>query len=202
MALGSDFTSIPVLDLSTLETNRQQLLSDLQDALINVGFFYVKGHGVNHKLLDELSSQTVKFFDLPLDEKLKVDKIHSPTFLGYSTQGNEITKGSKDNREQFDFANELPDTWDSNRPIYERLYGPNLWPAEALVPDFSTTISSFHREAQILAEQLTHLVSECLGLNPDKLLSEYIVAGQQNRAKLIKYPSIDQLHQHDGIQGV
>ncbi|KAJ2808891.1 hypothetical protein H4R20_000536 [Coemansia guatemalensis] len=202
MTPDSDFTSIPILDLCTLRTNREQLLSELQGALINVGFFYVKGHGINPKLLEELSSQTVKFFDLPLDEKLKVDKIHSPTFLGYSSQGNEITKGSKDNREQFDFANELPDAWTSNRPIYERLSGPNLWPTENLAPDFTSTILSFHQEAQKLAEQLTRLVSECLGLHPNALANEYLVSGQQNRAKLIKYPSVDQLHLEDGTQGV
>ncbi|PIA16006.1 putative isopenicillin N synthetase [Coemansia reversa NRRL 1564] len=202
MSLASDFTSIPVLDLSTLQTNRQQLLSDLQNALINVGFFYVKGHGISHRLLEELTCQTIKFFDLPLNEKLKVDKIHSPTFLGYSRQGNEITKGSKDNREQFDFANELPDAWTDNKPIYERLFGPNLWPTKDLAPDFSATILSFHQEAQKLAEQLTRLVSECLGLHPDALINEYLLTGQQNRAKLIKYPVVDQLTPQDGIQGV
>ncbi|KAJ2821340.1 hypothetical protein FBU31_004935, partial [Coemansia sp. 'formosensis'] len=122
----TDFTSIPVLDLAKASSDKAAFLAELQHALIHIGFFYVKGHGITPEFLGNLTKQTVGFFDLPLDDKLKTDKIHSPTFLGYSVQGNEITKDKKDNREQFDFANELPASWTEGRHIHERLTGPNL----------------------------------------------------------------------------
>ncbi|KAJ2559174.1 hypothetical protein GGH12_005508, partial [Coemansia sp. RSA 1822] len=145
--MSKDFNAIPILDLTLLDTDRVLFLSNLQHALVHVGFFYVAGHNITPQFLDQLTQATKDFFALPLSEKLKTDKIHSPTFLGYSTQGNEITKNNKDNREQLDFANELPDTWDASQPIYERLSGPNLWPDEDMLPGFQQTILEFHDKA-------------------------------------------------------
>ncbi|KAI7832902.1 hypothetical protein BX661DRAFT_178755 [Kickxella alabastrina] len=199
-----DFDSIPILDLNQATTNKQQFLSDLRHALIHVGFFYIKNHSIPATFLQALTTQTTGFFDLPLEEKHKSDKIHSPTFLGYSTQGNEITKNKKDNREQFDFANELPAPV-PNEPvqrIHEHLTGPNLWPSNDVLPGFRQTILEFHRQALDLSSELISLVAEALGLHPGALLDQYVVPGQQHRGKLIKYPAIDQLHQDDGDQGV
>ncbi|KAJ1882609.1 hypothetical protein LPJ57_000818 [Coemansia sp. RSA 486] len=197
-----DFDSIPVLDLQEAQTNKRQFLSKLQHALIHVGFFYIKGHGIPPEFLQRLTATTTQFFDLPIDEKLKAEKIHSPTFLGYSIQGNEITKDKKDNREQYDFANELPAKWVPGDPEYKRLVGPNLWPSPALLPDFRSTILSFHSQALALATKLMNLVAEALGIEPEKLLNEYVLPNQQHRAKLIKYPAVDQLSPQDGAQGV
>ncbi|KAI8321506.1 naringenin 3-dioxygenase [Martensiomyces pterosporus] len=199
---AADFSSIPILDLSVAKTNKALFLADLQHALIHVGFFYVKGHDISREFLQRLTQLTIGYFDLPLEEKLKTDKIHSPTVLGYSIQGNEITKDKKDNREQFDFANELPDTWTEGQPIHERLSGPNLWPEESVLPGFRSTILGFHDQARELAETLTRYVAEALGLEPSALLDEYVIPGQQHRAKLIKYPAVDQLAPQDGTQGV
>ncbi|KAJ2461547.1 hypothetical protein GGF42_000110 [Coemansia sp. RSA 2424] len=199
---ATDFTAIPVLDLTQASTNKDAFLAELQHALIHIGFFYVKNHGITPAFLNSLTKLTVGYFDLSLDEKLKTDKIHSPTFLGYSVQGNEITKDKKDNREQFDFANELPATWTEAHHIHERLTGPNLWPDEDVLPGFRQSVLSFHWQAQDLAEMLTKLVAEALGLEPNALLDRYVLPGQQHRAKLIKYPAVDQLDPRDGTQGV
>ncbi|KAJ1952772.1 hypothetical protein GGI12_006163 [Dipsacomyces acuminosporus] len=197
-----DFTSIPILDLAVARTNKQQFLSDLQHALIHVGFFYIKGHDISQEFLAKLTEQTIGYFDLPLEEKLKTDKIHSSTFLGYSIQGNEITKFKKDNREQYDFANELPVTWTEDRHVHERLYGPNLWPEASQLPEFRDTILSFHKQAHDLAVVLTNYVTEALGLEPNILIEKFVTPNTQHRAKLIKYPPVDELSSIDGTQGV
>ncbi|KAI9503426.1 hypothetical protein GGI25_001857 [Coemansia spiralis] len=200
--MTTDFTSIPILDLFLAHSDKPKFLAELQHALIHVGFFYVKNHSVTPVFLEQLTQLTTGFFDLPLEEKLKTDKIHSPTFLGYSIQGNEITKNKKDNREQYDFANELPSSWEEGHPIYERLTGPNLWPDNTHLPDFRETILSFHEQAKSLAELLTQYVAEALGLEPNALIERFVVPGQQHRAKLIKYPAVDSLAPEDGTQGV
>lgn len=210
-----DFKSLPILDLSRLETDRAGFLDDWRHALVHVGFAYIVNHGIAQSLLDATNAKAIEFFDEPIESKLKVDKIHSPTFLGYSAQGNEITKNAKDNREQYDFANDLPDAWAPGKPQYLRLTGPNLWPE---VPGFKDTISEFWQAAHDLAENLTELTAECLGLGPNGL-DDYVVKGQQHRAKLIKvggvgsfwtgvadahsqYPAVDALAKEDGEQGV
>ncbi|KAJ2814466.1 hypothetical protein GGI24_006380, partial [Coemansia furcata] len=198
----TDFTSIPVLDLTKANCDKDLFLAELQHALIHIGFFYIKGHGITPEFLNSLTKHTVGFFDLSLDDKLKTDKIHSPTFLGYSVQGNEITKDRKDNREQFDFANDQQTTWTEGCHIHERLMGPSLWPDENLLPGFHQSLLSFYNQAQDLAEMLTRLVAEALGLEPNALLDQYVLPNMQHRAKLIKYPAIDQLDPRDGTQGV
>jgi len=199
---ASDFQAIPVLDMARIATDRAGFLADLQHALIHVGFFYVVNHGVPLSLLDSTTAKAIEFFDLPLEAKLKADKIHSPTFLGYSTQGNEITKNKKDNREQFDFANELAEFWKPGNPDYERLTGPNVWPSEDDIPGFREAILTYEAQVQGLAERLVDLVSESLGLEPKTLAEKYVNPAQQHRAKLIKYPAVDQLAPTDGNQGV
>ncbi|KAJ2720006.1 hypothetical protein GGI07_004876 [Coemansia sp. Benny D115] len=200
---SAGFSAIPVLDLAeSTGPTKPEFLAKLQDALIRVGFFYVKNHSISPAALQRLTKTTIDFFDLPLEEKLRTDKIHSPTFLGYSVQGNEITKDKKDNREQFDFANELPETWHEGRPIYERLFGPNLWPREQALPGFQEVILDFHQAALELATSLTRLVAEALGLPSDTLLDNYVLPGQQHKGKLIKYPAVDELSPLDGSQGV
>lgn len=194
------FQSIPVIDLS--QPDKQQLLAEIQHALIHVGFFYVKNHSVPLEFLDALTAKAVEFFDLPLEAKLKADKLTSPTFLGYSVQGNEITKNQKDNREQLDFANEQPELWSPGRPEYERLTGPNPLPDEDALPGFRATLQEYWTYANGLADRLTRLVAEALGLPADTLLERYVDPGQQHRAKLIKYPAVDALAPGDGTQGV
>jgi isopenicillin N synthase-like dioxygenase len=198
----TDFNAIPILDMGRIATDRAAFLEELQHALVHVGFFYVVNHGVPNALLDSTTAKAQEFFDLGNEDKLVADKIHSPTFLGYSTQGNEITKNKKDNREQFDFANELAEFWKPGNPDYERLTGPNVWPSQEVIPGFTDAILTYHAQAQGLAERLTDLVSESLGLDPKALAERYVDPTQQHRAKLIKYPAVDALAPADGNQGV
>ena len=39
-----------------------------------VGFFYVINHGISQEFMDEVFAQSKKFFDLPIEEKMKVIK--------------------------------------------------------------------------------------------------------------------------------
>lgn len=64
-------------------------------------------------------------FALHNNAKGEVDLSNSPHFLGYSRVGAEVTAGMEDQREQFEFATELPNRWVEGVPGYERLKGPN-----------------------------------------------------------------------------
>jgi isopenicillin N synthase-like dioxygenase len=77
-------------------------LEALRDAIVNVGFFYLKNTGVPNELYQELSEQSSALFNLPLGQKLEIDMVNSKHFLGYSRLGQEITALKNDYREQFD----------------------------------------------------------------------------------------------------
>ena len=80
------FQEIPVLDLALArdERTKPQFLEQLRDALLNVGFFYISNTGIEQELFDQVCEQGIQFFDLPMEEKLKVEMKNQPSFLGYS----------------------------------------------------------------------------------------------------------------------
>lgn len=127
MATGDNFTSIPRLDLSLVSspTTEPQLLSQLRHTLINVGFLYIENHGISSEATQGLQNALPKLFALPSEAKEEVALSKSPHFLGYSADGSETTAGKTDRREQFEFANELDETWTNEKELSERLRGPN-----------------------------------------------------------------------------
>ena len=144
--------SIPVLDLSLAETSagRTKLLSQLHDALFNVGFLYVKNHNIPQSTVSSLASMLFSLFDLSPESKDKLSKVNSPHFLGYNGFAEEMTLGQKDLREQFDFATELPVIWKSESSggrdfskLFWRLRGPNQWPDELELPGFRKAFIEF-----------------------------------------------------------
>lgn len=80
------FSEIPILDLSEArsEASKPAFLEQLRDALINVGFLYIKNTGIDQELYDEICAEGIRFFDLPDNEKAKIDMINQKSFLGYA----------------------------------------------------------------------------------------------------------------------
>lgn len=81
------FTEIPLLDLSLArnESTKPAFLESLQDALLDVGFLYIKNTGIDDSLVHDVIEQGKAFFDLP-DEKLEIQMQNKPSFLGMSTR--------------------------------------------------------------------------------------------------------------------
>lgn len=130
MAKGSSspsFSEIPVIDLSQADdaSSLPGLLKDLRVALTDIGFLYVSNHGVHTKTVEGLVEVLPQLFSLPESAKRGIALENSPHFLGYSGTGTENTAGQADQREQVEFATELPSTWVSGEPLSERLRGPN-----------------------------------------------------------------------------
>ena len=102
--------SIPTLDLSTARSAdgsfNPGFIEELRNAAHTVGFFHVVNYGAAPTQVDDLFSVTRRFFDLPLEERLKIHNRTSPHFCGYAGLGTEITRGRPDAREQIDFSPE------------------------------------------------------------------------------------------------
>lgn len=136
MSLDLHNESLPILDLSLLNGDagqREAFLADLRYAAREIGFFYIKGHGIRPELLHAVKQRAREFFALPQADKLAVQMIHSPHFRGYSLAAAEYTRGHQDWREQFDIGAEraVRDIGPGSPP-WARLQGPNLWPDAAL----------------------------------------------------------------------
>ena len=135
--------NLPILDLSQLDDGIRaaaRFRDDLRAATHDVGFFYLTGTGVTADLSARLHQAALDFFALPEEEKLSIENIKSPHFRGYTRVGGERTQGKVDWREQIDIGPER-DTVTSG-PAFNRLLGPNLWPAAQ--PELREVVTEWH----------------------------------------------------------
>lgn len=127
-----EFTHIPVIDISPLfqsDISLKKVVADeIHKACRDVGFFYIKGHGVTEELQQQLFDISRKFFDLPVEEKLEINMDKGGrAWRGYFKVGDELTSGKPDKKEGLYLGEELED---DNIKVLSKLpmHGKNLWP--------------------------------------------------------------------------
>ncbi|OCL05201.1 Clavaminate synthase-like protein [Glonium stellatum] len=224
---GEALSSLPILDLSYADdpSRRLILLQELHNALFNVGFLYIKNHGVPLETITNLVSRLPALFNQGNDFKASLSKLNSPHFLGYSGFAEETTLGKKDLREQFDLATELPVVWQDPKnhkatggvgdrdftKLYWRLRGPNQWPCEDQIPGFKNAYLKYHDALQALSYRFVHLVEEAFGIpigTFDNFFLPHSTGAQaktreymppQHRIKLVKYPPSTENYQGQGV---
>lgn len=221
--MASSFSSIPILDLSLADdpAAKPAFLGDLRHAIIDVGFLYIKNFGLAEEFLDRVCDVGKQFFELPMEEKLRIEMKNAPHFLGYSRLGNEITARNVDFREQVDIGTELP-TPSKEDPRYRWLYGivcsslricgrltvigPNMWPKEDLLPDYRAVIEEYMQRMGEVAAKFLGLVAEAIDLPPDSFDQFFEPKGgrweQQHKLKIVKYPDVADLPPGATTQGV
>ncbi|KAN0140987.1 Clavaminate synthase-like protein [Lactarius tabidus] len=201
----TNFTSVPTLNYDLLGTpdTRPLFIQQLQHALINVGFLYLEHPPIPTALFDDVITYLPRLFALPQERKDALRMSNSPHFLGYSRLGVERTRGTADQREQFDFATPLEDwstRWTPGAPEYLRLWGPSQWPDEEDLPGFRTAFVRYLAAVENLSYEFVRLVAEALGLVPDGLARFYDAPERmQHRSKIVKYPTRDQVASEQGV---
>ncbi|KAI9244296.1 2OG-Fe(II) oxygenase [Phascolomyces articulosus] len=188
--------TIPVLDLSKFRPNdpegaasTQEFLDELYTAMHEVGFFYVRNHGVKSELLQAGFEASKNFFNLPLEEKLKIEKVHSPHFRGYTQLYQEITDYKQDNREQVDIGREFPaEPINDGRPLYRSMRGPNLWPED--LPEFKKTILELMQAMTDVGITILRAMARSLKVVDEKEFMAMFNDDYSARMKLTRYPGM------------
>jgi isopenicillin N synthase-like dioxygenase len=135
--MSPDREAIPVLDLDAARqadgSFSPEFIEQLRDATHRVGFFQLVGYGAAPGQAEDLLATIKRFFDLPLEERMKLDNRLSPHFRGYTRMGTEVTQGRADAREQIDYSPDREPVQDypAEQP-YWLLQGHNMWPDESL----------------------------------------------------------------------
>ena len=121
-----NFSEIPQIDIAALLSNDHDdtLIAALSAACADVGFFYVRGHGIPRALISELRQEAAAFFDKPMDEKVRVkidERMRGYLPIDYTSYENEDGE-AKSHQEGFWIGYE--------RPVSTRYFldGPNRWP--------------------------------------------------------------------------
>ncbi|MDV7270144.1 2-oxoglutarate and iron-dependent oxygenase domain-containing protein [Thioclava sp. A2] len=177
------FDRIPVVDLAPLldGSDPMKVAKEIRWAFTNAGFMYVKNHGVAQDLVDRTFAQSRAFFDLPLEEKMKLHVGNSGTTLrGYIEVFGENTDPgkTKDLKECFDLGPEGPV---SEVPFF----GPNQWPAD--MPEFREAVYGYHEAMKGLSLKLLRAVALSLDLAPD--FFEAKMRNPISIQRLLHYPS-------------
>ncbi|KAM0667514.1 hypothetical protein ACQRIU_003379 [Beauveria bassiana] len=182
------FTSIPILDLAEAKDSatKPEFLRQLRHALMEVGFLYLKNVGIPDSLFEQVIEQGKAFFDIPEEEKLKIEMKNAPSFLGYSRLSAEITAGQIDHREQIDLSTEHPIPG-PDAPLYHNLLAPNQWPAESALPGFRAVYTDYITRMGAISVAFTSLIAEAIEL-PADAFDKYFDADQQHKLKIVKYP--------------
>lgn len=175
---------IPVIDLAPLTGGGETaaMAADIRAALTNIGFMYVRNHGVSQDLIDRAYAASKAFFALPDETKMALHITGSGAALhGYTELFGENNDPGRtiDLKEIFDLGREARDG--QVRPFF----GPTPWPGD--LPAFRATMMAYHDAMLALARRIMSGIALSLDLPGD-----YFDAMMQEPIgiqRLLHYPS-------------
>jgi isopenicillin N synthase-like dioxygenase len=155
---------VPIVDLSAPDA-----ADAVGAACERVGFLTVVGHGVDAAVLDATWDTAMSFFDLPLEEKLRVAMPRPGYPYGYSPVAGETLAASLGNRshpdlkESFAIGPVTPAMHSFTDPDEEFAWSPNLWPATP--PALRTAWTASYLALADLAARLLRTMADALELD-------------------------------------
>ncbi|MDH3689562.1 MAG: isopenicillin N synthase family oxygenase [Gammaproteobacteria bacterium] len=185
---GDGHSSLPVIDIGPLfgcrEAPKRGVAEQLGNAARNNGFFYIKHHNIDPRLIDAAYSQAEGFFALRNEDKVRYYIGRSANHRGYvpvTEKGSYTDELGSRRYEAFDLALDLP----PNDPDYirgNRLLGPNIWPD---MKGFRESITDYYDALADLGRVLCRGFEICLKL-PQNYLDQYMTK-PTSQLRLIHY---------------
>ncbi|XP_076951045.1 azadirone synthase LFS-like isoform X2 [Bidens hawaiensis] len=155
-------SSLNSIDLSSPDITTS--VSLLKQACMDSGFFYVTNHGISQELMDQVFAQSKNFFDLPLDEKMKL--LRNEKHRGYTPVFDELLDPVKqlhgDHKEGFYIGVEVPE---DDSKAQRTFFGPNLWPNRDILPGWRQTMEKYHQQALEVVRKTARLIALALDLD-------------------------------------
>jgi isopenicillin N synthase-like dioxygenase len=165
--------SIPVLDLGPLRVGKpgalDALAGQLRWAFTEVGFYFVRNHGIEQSLLDATFAAAEQFHAQPFEAKLalKIDE-HNIGYMpmrGATTRVNAVGEVALPNaNEAVFFKRELPEDHPDLRANL-RFRGRNQWPKD--LPGFREQVLAACAAFEGLGLRLLPIYARALGLPAD-----------------------------------
>jgi len=189
-------SEIPILDLSEFLTGKsgalETITKELQYAAENVGFFFIRGHGVPQDLVDATFDASRRFHALPEDQKMALKA--NEHNIGYMGHGASISRASQVYEGErkvnlvaaFFLKRDLPDDHPdivSNK----RFRGANQWP-EGL-DGFRDTANAYMVALETLATSMLPIYARALDLPADFFVEAF--SDPQFTLRLSHYPSTE-----------
>ena len=162
-------SQVPIIDLAPYRSgeNKAAVARAVNKACQEIGFLIVAGHGVPDALIAETERVSHAFFDLPLEEKMKVGQPARDVLRGYIPVSVESLSRSMGVRAAGDLNESLMigEPEPPAGPYYSpELAGnhffPNLWPARPA--ELRAVWSAYFREVERLATEIMRVFALAL----------------------------------------
>ena len=178
--------TIPVVDLRDYtdgdEASQEAFVQKIGDALRDLGFVAIEGHGVDRDLLYDTYDAFKDFFDLDTETKQKYERPESGRQRGYTSFGVEQAKDNDkpDLKEFYQLGRDLPE----DHPMADRI-DKNVWPDDE-VPHLRERAQKVYKQMEASAETMLKAISRYLGQEEDFLPN--MIENGNSIIRVIDYP--------------
>jgi len=185
---GASFQTIPIIDIAPLfggsDADARDVATQVRDAAVDAGFFYVRGHQVSRDLMDATYLAAKYFFELPLERKQAIAVRTGSAHRGYMPMAQTIQSGRRaDLKESFNFAYPFTPDHPAMASGHE-LIGLNQWPADE--PVWRSVVERYYGAVFELGQRLLGAFALALGMPRDHFRALY--RHPLVRARLLHYP--------------
>lgn len=182
-ARSLETTEIPVIDIGSSQ-DITDIAAQIHKAACEIGFFYIKGHGIEQRLMDQAFDVAKDFFDLPTDQKETIAV--NTDQRGWMAQGMSRLQGSAthDLKEVFFWGTEVPDD-DPDLLAGRPLVAQNQWPNDVF-PRLRAELGPYYDAVCNVGEHVLSAVAVSLGAPSDFFKSRY--KSPLARGQMVFYP--------------
>ncbi len=188
--------AIPVIDLQEYLRGQsgslQRTAREIHDALTQVGFFIITGHGVPPESIAGIFEEAKRFHDQPMDAKvaLKLNE-HNNGYMSlgrYAVWTSDVNDNDKPDLNEAFFMKRERAPEHPMRAINRRFAGVNQWPTEAALPGFRESVLAYYRLMDDFTNRLLPAVAVSLDLDPGFFLPSFV--DSQSNLRLSHYPPV------------
>lgn len=181
--------TIPVIDIAPLRQPDRAawtpVIEQIDRACRQIGFLAITGHGISARQLEQMFALSQRFFDQPLEEKLKIELVNSGNHRGWGSHGAEQLDPKKpmDWKETFDMALDLH----PEHPVVAEcpaLYGPNQYPELA---GFQQQVNQHYGLLMSVGQRMLKAMALALGEAED-FFTRHFAGEHVSVLRLIHYP--------------
>ncbi len=175
--------ALPMIDVAPFvaggtDDARRRVAEEIRAACVDIGFFYITGHGIPQAEMDAFEDRVRAFFELPLAEKMKIECRLSPKEQGFMRAGGLDPDANPDKAGDVKERLFLPRDVLPGEPEEGRYaHGWAQYPDEEAVPGFRACVTEQVARRTRLAQSLARALALSLGLAEDELDAHYAYPG-------------------------
>ena len=148
-----------------------RIAKEIGTACRDIGFFYVRNHGIPQDLMNGVFAAAKEFFSQPLDRKQAISIAKSKHNRGYAGVSSErLDSKNADLKEAFNVGLDL-DPQDPEVLGNKPFRGVNMWPEK--MPQFRNTVLDYFNETWRLGRDLHLAIAADLGLPPGFFVNKF-----------------------------